>query len=159
MIFFVYLLASVGIIIGFLYIRKHLLLIEVICYFLVAAIINQNIMAFFSVALNYLELTKQVSLYWVLVVSRVIFVPMLMVWFAEFYVRLNLFRKKCTLIVLMVVLLSLIHWLNIWLGLMKPNNTEVWWILAKFSFMVLSFLSFVKFFKYAIGKEGRINAP
>ncbi|RXT07988.1 hypothetical protein [Ammoniphilus sp. CFH 90114] len=133
--------------------EKMLSQLEIVANYLFIATINQNVMALFTVGFFFLQSPSAKTMYWALVVVRLVISPIIILLFLQVYLQSNTIRKAKSLIsyiTLFVVIDGIMHAT----GLLVLDAWHWWWSVPKWLFILVSSILFMKFFRHSfIHKE------
>jgi hypothetical protein len=132
--------------------KKGLHILEVIVYWLVSSYLFQNFSALCYMNFKTLLIPNQLNLELAHFLNRIILIPIIMVLFLQFLLKMNTMEKKLVLLLTFIVILTGLEWLSDWLGVLNHVNWKLWWSFSYWLAALLTLVGFMKFFRRLLFK-------
>jgi hypothetical protein len=137
--------------------RNHVFLLEALAIWMVAAVVNQNLLGIVSMNMKLIELTPQIQMFWANALNRVVVIPLLIVILIDVISTIRTRFNQIIIVLSGIILLSFGDYMVAWVGMIKLIQWNfgfsfvIWFICVGVALMIS------RWFQFSLKKEGYIQ--
>ncbi|WP_199623679.1 hypothetical protein [Paenibacillus alkalitolerans] len=153
MSFAAYLSLNLMVAILFAVVPKRLHMFEMIFLWISMTFFYQSFFAALTINLGWITYTMNPTDYLALVVNRLIFIPLFIIWLADLCKRARSYILKSVYTVIAVLTLSFMQYVTVWTGLIKHVHWQIWMTIVSWLALIILVMAFHKGFQRVLKRE------